>query len=83
LIQGSRKQPLIYDKAHLAYRTAVAEFHPFDFSGDCQSFIDNQSFLIKNPLKPVVQYAAFGKPPTTGQLDKMMKKQAAPPLKMN
>jgi hypothetical protein len=52
---------------------------------DCvyQNFVDGQWVPIKKPLKPVVQYAAFGEPLTPEQLNKLAKPQKIPPPKMN
>ncbi len=47
-----------------------------------QNFVDGQWIPVKKPLQPMVQYAAFGKPLTTEQLDKLVTKQSAPGLKM-
>jgi hypothetical protein len=51
---------------------------------DCvyQNFVDGQWIPIQKPLKPMVQYAAFGKPLTGEQLDKLIEKHDVPPPKM-
>jgi hypothetical protein len=51
---------------------------------DCvyQHFVDGKWVPVDKPLKPMVQYAAFGKPLTVQQLEKMVADQVAPPLKM-
>ena len=47
-----------------------------------QPFNDGNWTLIENPQKPLRQYPAFGKPLTGEQLEKLAKKQVAPPPKM-
>ena len=52
---------------------------------DCvyQNFADGQWAPIKKPLRPVVQYAAFGEPLTPEQLNKLAATHKIPPPKMN
>ena len=47
-----------------------------------QHFNDGNWIPIENPQKPLLQYAAFGKPLTGEQLEKLAKQQTAPPPKM-
>jgi hypothetical protein len=45
--------------------------------------LENDKWIpIKNPMKPVRQYAAFGKPLTKEQMKKLAEVQKAPPPKM-
>jgi hypothetical protein len=48
-----------------------------------QNYKDDKWIPIANPPKPVRQYAAFGKPLTREQLEKLSKKQKVPPPKMD
>lgn len=47
-----------------------------------QHFVDGHWVPISNPLEPLRQYAAFGKPLSREQLEKMAKAQAPPEPKM-
>lgn len=47
-----------------------------------QHLVDDRWVPIDRPLPPLVQYAAFGKPLTRQQLDKLVQAQHAPHVKM-
>ena len=47
-----------------------------------QNFKDGKWIPIKNPADPLRQYAAFGKPLTKEQFEKLLKKQETPIPKM-
>jgi hypothetical protein len=47
-----------------------------------QDLKDGKWVPVKNPARPRIQYAAFGKPLTKKQLESLAKAQKAPPVKM-
>lgn len=53
-----------------------------DYRCSYQNFTENGWVPVKNPKKPLVQYAAFGKPLTRDQLAKLAAPQEPPPPKM-
>jgi hypothetical protein len=53
-----------------------------DYQCVYQDYRDGQWTPIQDPLDPLVQYAAFGKPMTAQQLDRMQKQQVVPPSQM-
>jgi len=53
-----------------------------DYSCSYQHYVDGKWIPVENPMKPLVQYAAFGDPLTADQLKKMVVKQEPPPPKM-
>lgn len=60
----------------------IPVFDGVDYQCVYQNFNDGNWIPIKAPLKPVIQYAAFGKPLTTEQLEKMARQQSVPPLQI-
>jgi hypothetical protein len=53
-----------------------------DYTCSYQNLVDGKWIPIQNPPKPVRQYAAFGKPLTPEQMEKLGKMQESQPPKM-
>jgi hypothetical protein len=61
---------------------AIPILDSVEYSCVYQNFVDGKWIPIANPMKPLRHYAAFGKPLTGEQLQKLLKEQEPPPPKM-
>jgi hypothetical protein len=81
-VKGKITLTWLKDKKVQNLKGVIPVVDSVDYKCVYQNFKAGKWHLIKNPAKPVRQYAAFGKPLTRAQLKALAKPQKAPPPKM-